>query len=125
MIMELWKHRYNMKLKMISLFIFKSVKSTSDSLNYHTASLNSHAQQFQYTWRDYSFILLLVIVIGDCILIYCSAAVVCIYRRLLIELVHRSIPPHTDRSSGSPLCMPSHNNRVHRSFLNDSTQLWI
>ena len=79
-----------------------------DVVNHVAASLTSHSQQFQHTWRDYSIVLLLILVLGSCFLLTCGITVVCLYRRLLIQLLHRSPSTRaghlasaaTDRSPG-------------------------
>ena len=61
-----------------------------DVVNYVATSLLSHSHQFQHTWRDYAIIFLLIIVIGSCVFICCGITIVCMYRRLLSQLLCRS-----------------------------------
>ena len=61
-----------------------------DVVNHVAASLLSHSYQFQHTWRDYAIVFLLIIVIGTCIFIRCGITTICMYRRLLFKLLHRS-----------------------------------
>ena len=61
-----------------------------DVVSHVAASLLSHSHQFQYTWRDYAIVFLLIIVIGTCMLIRCGITIICMYRRLLFKLLHRS-----------------------------------
>ena len=84
-----------------------------DVVNHVAGVLASHAKEFHHTWRDYSVIFLLVIVLGASVLLCCGVLVVCLYHRLLIQLVHRSTnppptrsPPYTARSMGSLSALP-------------------
>ena len=77
-----------------------------DVVNYVTGSLQSHVHQFHHSWRDYSILLLLVIVFGACFLTCCGLALVCIYRHLLIRLRRPSSPPLDTVHPGPPRIVP-------------------
>ena len=66
-----------------------------DVINHLAASLNSHAHTFHHSWRDYALLFLLIIVIGTALLTCCVITVICIYRRLLFQLVRRSSAPRS------------------------------
>ena len=74
-----------------------------DVVNYLAASLLSHSQKFQHTWRNYAVVFLLIVVVGSCFLLYCGIAVVFIYRQLLFKLHYSSTATH----SGLPITVRS------------------
>ena len=61
-----------------------------DVVNHVAASLLSHSHQFQHTWCDYAIVYILIIAIGTCMFIRCGITIICMYRRLLFKLLHRS-----------------------------------
>ena len=71
-------------------FLSPSSNVHIDGVNHVAASLLSHSHQFQHTWRDYAIVYILIIVIGTCISIRCGITIICMYRRLLFKLLHRS-----------------------------------
>jgi hypothetical protein len=58
--------------------------------NHVVGALQSYAGEFQHTWRDYSIVILLVVVLGACLLGCCYVTVIYIYRRLLFQLLRRT-----------------------------------
>jgi cell division protein FtsX len=72
-----------------------------DVVNHVASSLYSHSQQFQSTWRDYSIVFLLVLVLGGYTLLCCGVIVVCLYRRLLFQVLRRSPTQQTIPKPGS------------------------
>ncbi|CAF1219820.1 unnamed protein product [Rotaria magnacalcarata] len=63
-----------------------------DVVNYVTGSIQSHHEQFHHSWRDYSILLLLVMVFGTCFLSCCGIGIYCIYRNLLIRIQDTASP---------------------------------
>jgi hypothetical protein len=78
-------------------FLFGKVAILSPSPNVHVdvmnhvhSSLDSHAQYFQSTWRDYSLLFLLVMFCFGTVLCSCGIVLFCFYRGVLLRLRDRS-----------------------------------
>ncbi|CAF1373603.1 unnamed protein product [Rotaria magnacalcarata] len=71
-----------------------------DVVNYVKGSIESHHEQFHHSWRDYSILLLLVIVLGTCFLSCCGIGIYCIYRNLLVRIQDTSSPNLKNPCSG-------------------------
>jgi hypothetical protein len=78
-------------------FLFGKVAILSPSSNVHVdvmnhvaSSLDSHAQSFHSTWRDYSLLFLLVVFCFGTVLLCCGIVFFCFYRGVLFRLRNRS-----------------------------------
>jgi hypothetical protein len=73
-----------------------------DVVNHVAQSMDAHAQQFNQNWRDYTIVFLVIIVIGTSILTCCVVTVICLYRRLLFQLLRHGSTAGAHPSAPAP-----------------------